>query len=175
MKNLIGCLSIVMIVLTVTSCVNNKPARNFNDIVDASAVSFIKQGLEGGQTDIKASKIAQTTSKNSRIINFAQMEISDHATINDNLQKMAITDKVAASDSVGAAHLAAITSMNNNSALKFDQAYIQLMINNHQDAIKIFNAAKNDRNEDVQRLARKTLPVLMMHLDSANAIATSLK
>ncbi|GAA4087448.1 DUF4142 domain-containing protein [Mucilaginibacter panaciglaebae] len=144
-------------------------------MVDESAVSFVKQGLEVSQTEINASKMAQTTSKNARVINFAQMMIADHAGVNDDLQKIAIANKIAASDSIGAAHQAAITSMANNSGVKFDQAYIQLMINGHQEAIKIFNVAKSDRNEDVQRFARKTLPVLMMHLDSANAIAASLK
>lgn len=144
-------------------------------MVDESAVSFIKEGLEAGQTEIKASKIAETTSKNSRVISFAQMVISDHAAINDDLQKMAIGEKIAATDSVSPAHQAAITGMRNNSALKFDQAYIRLMIGDHQEAIKLFNVAKTDQNEDVQRFAKKTLPVLIMHLDSANAIAASLK
>lgn len=161
--------------LSVLSCANNKHARNFTDIVDESAVAFIKQGLEAGQTEIKASKIAETTSKNSRVISFAQMVIADHINIDDNLQKMAITNKVAATDSVSGAHQAAIASMSNNSGLKFDQAYIRLMIDDHEQAIKLFNIAKTDRNEDIQRFAKRTLPVLMMHLDSANAIFQSLK
>ncbi|MFD2871231.1 DUF4142 domain-containing protein [Mucilaginibacter ximonensis] len=144
-------------------------------MVDESAVSFIKRGLEAGQTAIKASKIAEATSKNSRVINFAQMEIADHVNINDNLQKIAITNKVAATDSVSNVHQAAIEGMSKNSNLKFDQAYIRLMIDDHEEAIKIFNVAKTDRDEDIQRFARRTLPVLMMHLDSANAIAESLK
>ncbi|HEY9532887.1 MAG TPA: DUF4142 domain-containing protein [Mucilaginibacter sp.] len=175
MKRLIGCLSGMMILFAITSCIDNKRARNFNNMVDDSAVVFIKQGLEAGQTEIMASKIAETTSKNTRIVNFAHMMIADHATFNDDLQKIAIDDKIAASDSVSDAHQAAITSMTNNSGVKFDQAYLQLMIAGHQDAIKIFNIAKSDRNEAVQKFARKTLPVLMMHLDSANAIAASLK
>lgn len=176
MKNLIGCLSVTMVLLVAVACRNNKPARNFNNMVDESAVSFIKQGLEAGQTEIKASKIAETTSKNSRVINFAQMVISDHAAINDDLQKMAISNKIAAADSVSAAHQADISSMSNNSALAFDQAYIRLMIDDHQQAIKIFNTVKDDeRNSDIQHFAKKTLPVLMMHLDSAKAISASLK
>lgn len=175
MKNLIGCLSGLMMLLMMAACVNNKPARNFNNMVDENAGSFIKQGLEAGQTEIKASKIAETISKNARVISFAQMVIMDHTAINDDLQKMAIANKIAAADSVSAAHQATIVGMSNNSALKFDQAYIRLMIDNHQEAIKIFNAVKTDPNEDIQRFAKKTLPVLMMHLDSANAIASSLK
>jgi|GEM_PF-5635136 len=65
--------------------------------------------------------------------------------------------------------------MRKNSTIKFDYAYIRLMIDGHQGAVRIFDIAKKDRNEDIQWFARKTLPVLMMHLDPANAIAASLK
>lgn len=175
MKKIIGYLPGMMILLTITSCVDNKRARNFNDLIDDSTSAFVKQGLEIGQTEIRASKIAQNISKNARVVNFAQMMITDHTGINDDLQKIAIADKIAAGDSVSAAHQAAITSMNNNNGVKFDKAYMQLMISGNQEAVKIFNTAKSDRNEDVKGFARRALPVLMMHLDSATAIAASLK
>ncbi|WP_214070323.1 DUF4142 domain-containing protein [Mucilaginibacter sp. dw_454] len=175
MRNLIGCLSAMMMLLAVVSCVNSKHAKNYNDMVDGNTSSFIKQGLENSETGIKASKLAQTASKNTRVINFAQMVVTDNDGISDDLQKFAIADKITGGDSVSATHLATITDLNNYSGVKFDKAYLTTMITGHQDAIKLFTAAKADNNEDIKKFANKTLPILQAHLDSATAIAASLK
>lgn len=159
----------------VASCTNDKPAKNYNQLVDEGTSSFIKQGLEAGQTEIKASKIAETNSKNQRVISFAKMIIADHSQAGDELEKIAINNRVRGEDSVSTAHQQNIADLSNISGNKFDKAYMQMMVADHQDAVKLFKEASNNQNEDILKFAKKTLPVLQTHLDSANVISASLK
>ncbi|MCC8426737.1 DUF4142 domain-containing protein [Mucilaginibacter sp. UR6-11] len=175
MKNLFCFLSGLMIVFIMTSCKDKKRGKNYNDVIDESTSSFIKQGLEAGQTEIKASKIAEVNSKNSRIINFAKMMITDHALAGDELEKIAINNRIRGGDSISTDHQQFIGNITALKGKAFDKAYIEMMVTEHQNAIKLFTTASNDRIDEVQRFAKKTLITLKTHLDSANVIATSLK
>ncbi|TSJ40716.1 DUF4142 domain-containing protein [Mucilaginibacter corticis] len=157
------------------SCMNNKPAKNYNQLVDEATSSFIKQGLEAGQTEIKASKIAETNSKNPRVISFAKMMIADHSQAGDELEKIAINNRVRGEDSISTVHQQNISDLTNLSGNKFDKAYMQMMVADHRDAVKLFTEATKNQNEDILKFAKKTLPVLQTHLDSANAVSASLK
>jgi putative membrane protein len=164
-----------MIVAVLSSCADKKHGKNYNDIVDEGVSNFIKQGLEAGQTEIKASKIAEVNSKNPRIINFAKMMITDHALAGDELEKIAINNRVNGGDSISTAHqqlLADITALKGSA---FDKAYINMMVTEHQNAIKAYTVASDDRMDEIQRFAKRTLITLKTHLDSANNIATALK
>lgn len=144
-------------------------------MIDESSVSFIQQGLEAGQTEIKASEVAEANSKNPHILSFAKAIIMAHDTTNDALEQIAITNRVRGGDSISTVHQKTIANIKSLSGNAFDKAYIQLMVTEHQNAIKLYNAATNDRLDAIQTFARRALPVLKMHLDSANLICATLK
>jgi putative membrane protein len=176
MKNLIYFL--LGMLLLFSSCLNNnKQAKNYNNAatVDESGISFIKKGLEAGLTEVKAAKVAETNSKNQRILNFAKMMITDHTEAGDELEKIAIKQRVTASDSVSTEHQNKIMALSSKLGLEFDGPYMHMMVNDHEDAVKLFTAATQNKNPDIQNFAKKVLPTLQMHLDSAKAIVASLK
>ncbi len=177
MKKLLSLLTGVVIIFTISSCLDNKRAKNYNNntVVDEAASSFIKQGLEAGLAEIKAAKIAETNSKNPRIISFAKMMITDHTQAGDELEKIGINKRVTEGDTINAAHQKLIANIATKTGADFDRAYIQMMVTDHQSAIKLFIEATADKSIDIQNFAKKTLPALKMHLDSADAICASLK
>jgi putative membrane protein len=175
MKNLVYLLLGAMMLFTISSCLDNKHGKNYNATIDDEGSTFIRKGLEAGLTEIKASKIAETNSKNSRIISFAKMMIADHGEAGDELEKIAIKKRVTGGDSVSTEHQKNIDDIATKSGAAFDRAYIQMMVNDHQEAVKLFTGATIDRTADIQNFAKKVLPTLKMHLDSANAICASLK
>ncbi len=170
------CFLLGVTVLFVTSlCTDTKHAKNYNNLIDEGSISFIQQGLEAGQTQVKVAQLAAANSKNPHILSFAKSIIMDYDTTNDKLVKIAINNRVRGGDSVSAAHqktLANITSLSGNS---FDKAYIQFVVTEHQNAVKLYSTATNDRIDDIQSFARRTLPGLRAHLDSANLICATLK
>lgn len=175
MKNLVCLLYGIVVLFILSSCADSKRAKNYNLLIDEGSVSFIKQGLEASQTEINASKLAEGRSNNSHLISFASKVITDHAAAGDELEKIAINNKVKSGDSISVAHQQAIANMATLKGADFDKAYIQLMVADHQNAVKLYSVASDDRIEDIQRFARKTLPILKMHLDSASTIYAGLK
>lgn len=167
----------MMILFMASSCLDNKHAKNYNDneIVDESGSDFIKQGLEAGLAEIKAAKVAEINSGTPRVINFAKMMITDHIKAGDELEKISITKRVSEGDTVNTDHQKMIAAISAKKGAAFDKLYMQMMVNDHQNAVKLFTTAINNKNTDIQAFAKRTLPILKMHLDSANAICASLK
>jgi putative membrane protein len=177
MKNIIRLLSAMVVVFVMSSCMNNntKRPKNYNHLIDDGSVAFIQQGLEDGEAEIEASKVAQSVSKNPRILSYAKMIVTDHAAMGDELEKIAINNKVRGGDSISTDHQKNIVGIKALSGGDFDKAYIQMMVNTHQSAVKSFRTASTDKIEEIQKFARKILPTLKLHLDSANSICADLK
>lgn len=177
MKNLKPLYFLLALALVIQACGDNQRAKNFNDktLVDGGGLRFLKQGNEGGLTEIKASTLAETVSKNQRVSNFAKMMIADHTQAGKELSDLAKNKLVDLNDSLSIEHQKTIDSLAKLSNGDFDKAYMKMMVNDHMEAVSLFEEASNNKNNAVQKLARKTLPTLKMHLDSAKAIYTSLK
>lgn len=161
-----------------TSCNDNKRAKNYNEqtTVDDQGLDFIKSTYKNGLAEIKAAKIAQANSKNLRILNFAKMMIVDYSTADSELKKLADKKYVTFTDTIiepGHQHM--LDSISTLKGKPFDVAYMNMMVNDHDATINMFNDATNNHSKGVRDFAAKTLPVLKMHQDSARAISKSLK
>ncbi|MES2274740.1 MAG: DUF4142 domain-containing protein [Bacteroidota bacterium] len=177
MKNLRPLFVLPVLAVVIASCGDNQRAKNFNDktLVDGQALGFIKIANEAGLTEVKASTIAGTLSKNPRVISFAKMMVTDHTQAGKELTELADDKLVDKSDALSPEHQKTIDSMAKLTGAGFDRAYMGMMVNDHVQAVKLFEETSSNKNNAVQKFARKTLPTLKMHLDSAKAIATSLK
>jgi len=176
MKNLICLFFGVITVLFIYAC-QDKHGKNYNTTaqVDTAGVSFINNGIEGGLTEIKASGLAITNSNNQRVIGLAKIMIDDHTKAWDELKQIASDKQVNEKDTINAAHQQMINDLSKKSESAFDKAYLQMMVTDHQGAIKLFTGAAQNADPDIKNFAAKTLPIIKMHLDSANAILISLK
>jgi putative membrane protein len=177
MKKLIYLLLGVIALFTVPACQDNRHAKNYNDktLTDDGGLAFIKGGLEGGLTEIRASQIAKANSTNPRIISFADMMITDHTQAGAELRKIEAAKMVDAHDTINMEHKQMIVSLKSKTGADFDKAYINMMIADHEKAVGLFTDATNNTSNLIQDFSRKTLPKIQMHLDSARAIAAALK
>src|SRR5476651_1380685 len=172
MKKLIYLLSAAAISLSVLAC-SSGTAGNSN--VDQNTVLFVKNGIEGGLTEIKASGMAITNSNNQKVIAFAKMLIDDHTKANDDLKKLETDKKIDDTDTISSAHKLVLDGLSKKSGTAFDKAYLQMMVADHEQAIKLFTTGTKDIDPDIAKFATATLPTLKMHLDTANAICIALK
>jgi putative membrane protein len=155
----------------------NERAQSLNSKtqVDAQALGFIKVANESGLTEVKASALAQSISKNPRVVAFAKMMVSHHTMLNKELAQLALDKHVTRADTISRQHQKTIDSISKLPKNNFDKAYMNMMVKDHVDAVNLFEKTTSNRYNAVQDLAKKTLPKLKMHLDSARAIAASLK
>lgn len=170
-------LIMVAVVAVFASCMGNQKAKNYNEksLVDQGGLDFIHTGIVVGMTEIQASIIAKTKSKNLRIVKFADMMIMDHTAAGDSLKKIEADKYVDKTDTISPDTKKKLDSLQNLSDGAFDKAYMQMMVIDHQKAVQLFTSATTDKVAAIQAFAKRTLPKIQMHLDSATAIDASLK
>ncbi len=175
MKKLICLLSGALALLFVQAC-EDKHGKNYNKpTIDQDGVTFVKNGIEGSLTEIKASGLAITNSNNQRVIALAKMMIEDHTETIDELKKIETEKRVIESDTISSAHRQMIDDLSKKTDSRFDKAYLQMMVANHGEAVKLFTTAAANTDADIKNTASKTLPVIQMHLDSVQAVLAALK
>jgi putative membrane protein len=156
---------------------DNYKAKYYDEktLVDDVGVRLIHDGMEGGMTEIKASKLAAATSKNPRVVSLANMMIADHTKADSTILWMEDDKLITQKDTISAEHEAMIDTLSHKTGVDFDRLYVEMMVHDHEGAVDLFTEASNDKNQTIQDFARKTLPTIQMHLDSAKALAVSLK
>ncbi|HEY2583009.1 MAG TPA: DUF4142 domain-containing protein [Mucilaginibacter sp.] len=176
MKNLI-CLVLGVVSMLVVQACHEKRNKNYNQetLIDQQGLNFIKDATEGGLAEVKASGMAITKTSNQRVIAFAKIMITDHTQAGDELRKIATDQRVTEKDTISADHQKMIGDLASTSGRAFDKSYLQMMVNDHEKAITLFAGATTNNEEEIQNFAKKIMPVIQMHLDSAKAILASLK
>jgi putative membrane protein len=169
------CIALALVTLLVVQACNNKKAKNYNNISNANeeGLSFVKDALESGATEIKVSQLALTNSKNPEVLAFAKMIIADHTDADAELRKISGSKSV--NDTLTVAHQHLVSSLTNKTGREFDKEYTQAMVNDHENAIKVFKAGETNTDKKLKGFADKTLPKLQEHLKQANAICLGLK
>jgi len=176
MKNLIYALLCAGAFVSISSCAY-KQARNYNieTNADQDGLAFIKNGLEGGLTEIKASGLAITNSSNPRVLRLAKMMIEDHTAAENQLEKIKADKDIITADPISTEHMEMIHALSEKKGADFDKAYVQVMVNDHEKAVALFAGGIRVNAPEIEDFATKTLPTIQMHLDSSKAILASLK
>jgi len=173
------CLLVLLIpaLYTISSCDDAKKAKNYNQetTVGQSSLNFISTALDGGRTEVKLANVAEHISQNPRIIGFAKMMVSDHTKGIEELKKLRKKELINPDDALSTEHKKLIDSISKLSGTDFDKAYMRQMVIDHEKTAELFKEETQDRVASVQTFARKTLPTIQMHLDSAKAIDGALK
>jgi len=177
MKKLIYPVLGLALMFSVQSCMDNYKAKYLNEktLVDDGGVALIQNGLEGGMTEIEASKIALKNSQNQKVIGFANEMITDHSKANQVLDSIKDDKMLTEKDTISGEHKVILDSLKTKTGAAFDRAYISMMIHDHEEAIDLFKDASDDKNQTIQDFARQTLPTIEDHLKMAKDIDASLK
>jgi len=161
----------------VSSCDDPRKAKNYNQetTVDQSGLNFINTAIEGGRTEVKLANVAEHISQNPRIIHFAKMMTTDHTKGIEELKKLRAKELINADDVLSPEHRKLIDSLSKLSGTDFDKAYMHVMVADHEKTVDLFKEETREREASVQSFARKTLPTIEMHLNSAKSIEATLK
>ena len=168
---------LLLFAVCVQACDDNQKAKNYNNrtLVDDQGLDFIKSGHEAGLTELKAASVAQSISKNSRVLGFAKMMMTEHSQMGNDLSMLAKNRMVSLDNTLSEDHQKAIDSLKKQTGAAFDKAYINMTVNGHTKVAALFEANTSNKSGYVQDFARKYLPTIQKHLDSAKAIQASLK
>lgn len=131
---------------------------------------FIREAASGGMMEVELGRYAQQNAQNPRVKQFGAMMVRNHSKVNEELREIASGKNVTISD-LEDSHRRKMTDLQKKSGEDFDEAYIKEMVDDHEkDVDKFKKLAENGKDPDLKAFAAKTLPVLLMHLDSAKSI-----
>ena len=148
---------------------------------DATAVKeddseFLVEAANGGMMEVQAGQLASTKAKSARVKAFGSMMVRDHSKANEELKTLAASKNITIPSTLGEDHQKHINDLNEKKGNDFDEAYMNMMVDDHKkDVDKFEDASKNAKDADVKAFAAKTLPVLRTHLDSARSVHDGIK
>lgn len=162
--------------ITIQAC-NNRKGKNYNTngTLDDAGYTFIQTASETSLAEIEASTLAKKTSKNRRVLQFADMLIVHHTQLGGELKQLQSQSQLNFADTIGLDDQKTIAGLTKKSGDDFDKGYIKMMVDDHKRTVKLFNNAKSKKPDPIDSFVKKNLPVIEAHLDSAKAIASALK
>lgn len=136
---------------------------------------FMTQAASSGMLEVEAGRLAQDKGQNQEVKSYGKMMVDDHTKANDQLKTLAAQQNITLPDSMSQQHMDQLQSLRDQTGAEFDQAYMDLMVSSHEEAVSLFEDASNNlENAEVKSFASTTLPKLQQHLDHANQLNETL-
>lgn len=132
--------------------------------------------------EILPSKLAVDKAQNPAVKAYAQRMIKDHGMLEDSLHAMAKRQNISPAPSPLSNQLHSQTQttmqrLQGLSGAEFDQAYMQAMVQSHQEALNMIDNQLLPATQDPQlqmALSQKVRPIVSSHLQEAQQIQRSL-
>ena len=133
---------------------------------------FLTDAAGGGMLEVQLGQLAKTNAASKAVKDFGAMMVRDHSNANAQLKTLASKKNVALPATLPDKLQKHVDDLSKKTGADFDKDYINLMVDDHQDDIKMFEkCAKSDKEDaDIKTFAAKTLPTLYKHLDAAKAL-----
>ena len=139
------------------------------------------------QAEIELSRMAENKSQKPRVKEYAQMMVQDHTQAQDELRSAAGGGQ--SQVHLSKQHQQLSERLSRLSGEQFDTQYMNAMVQDHQQAVQMFQKETNSGNSGTtsQRqkpnaasdtdasIAREMLPTLQKHLDEAQQISRGLQ
>jgi putative membrane protein len=138
--------------------------------------SFMQQAAASDTFEISTGNIALQKGTLADVKTFGQMIVNDHTMSSKELKALAAQKSVVLPKTIPEDKRVKIALLNGLSGTAFDQAFATQQVDAHNEAISLFEQANRDiADAQVQAFVDKTLPVLRMHLQHAEALKETTK
>jgi len=145
--------------------------ENVNNDVKEDDSDFMIAAANGGMMEVEAGKIAQSNAAASNVKTFGSQMIADHNKAGEELKALAASKNVILPETPGEDVQGHLNEMKGLKGIKFDKHYVDMMVNDHDKTVSMFEeAAKDAKDADVRAWAAKTLPTLKGHQAAAKAM-----
>jgi putative membrane protein len=138
---------------------------------------FIKKAAAAGQLEISTSQLADQHAGSADVKTFAQMMVTDHTKVADDLKALAASKNVTLPADVPRSTKSEVDSLSKKNGTDFDKKYTaDVAVSAHKDAVKLFEKeAKDGKDADVKAFAAKNLPTLQEHYSHGQALQKTVK
>ncbi|HEX4926614.1 MAG TPA: DUF4142 domain-containing protein [Burkholderiales bacterium] len=137
---------------------------------------YLKQLAQDNIAEIELGKLAQQKAQDSQVKDFAQKMVDDHTKLLADLQKVAEEQDVQLPTAPDAKHQKMMKKMQSLSGEKFDREYMQAMVKDHKQAVKLLERTQKRAKVDaVKSAAQQAEPEIRNHLQMAQSVSKSEK
>jgi len=131
---------------------------------------FVTKAAELNTEEVRLSELAAQQATNPEVRSFAQQLVNEHTAATTELSGIASRKGLEAMGREDYDQRAA-TKLGKKSGADFDKAYVEKMVDAHEDAIDLFDkASRNAKDPELQSFASKMLPKLREHEEHAKSL-----
>ena len=132
---------------------------------------FIKEAASGGMMEVKLGNMAQQKASSQAVKDFGERMVQDHSKANEQLKQLAKNNNYRVPDQMIQKHQDKVNKLSALSGENFDKAYMEMMVEDHEEDIDKFQeAANNAIDPEIKAFASKTLPTLKEHYQLAQTV-----
>jgi putative membrane protein len=133
---------------------------------------FVNQVAAENLMEVRLAQAAQQRATNPSVKQFAQRMVIDHTSMQKLWMAAAKKNGIYFKADMSARHQQQAEQLRTLTGAAFDQTYMGLMVQNHQENVTSFQAQRNaGHSADVRQLIEVALPTLQEHLRTAQQIA----
>ncbi len=141
----------------------------------SEAQTFVNKAAVTNLFEIDAARKVESKTSDRAYKDFAQMMISDHTKMGDELKKQVSgMSGITIPTSLDQDHQQKLDKLGSESAAQFERDYRQSQIEGHQQAIKLFqefaSSAPGKEDAALKSWAKSSVPTLQKHLQHAEAL-----
>lgn len=143
--------------------------------LDTVDLAFFENAAYGGMVEVESSnKILQST-KDNNVKALANMMVADHTVANAELKSLATLKGYRLPQTLPDSKMKAIGKMDELKEEGRDEYYVQLMTEEHKNAVDLFSQAGKSKDKDIAKFANQLLPKLKAHYQHTLQVDTLLK
>jgi putative membrane protein len=133
---------------------------------------FIREAASANLKEVRLGQLAQSKSSNPAVKEYGLRMVTDHNRLEQDLISMVSRNGIALKPALTPDHVQQIHGLLvGPSGEPFDQAYMTMMIQDHQTDVARFESESRDANSpEVRDFAARSLPVLQQHLSLAQQV-----
>jgi putative membrane protein len=141
------------------SGIQGRDLKYFNDLAQAN------------MAEVEAAKLAQDKAQSEEVKKYAQHMVEDHGKMLEEQQQMAKTKNVEVPKQPKKDSQSAMKKLEGLSGEKFDQAFMEQMVKDHEKSLKLAReASKNAKDPELKQAAEQATPKIEEHLKMARQI-----
>ncbi len=155
---------------------NQTDTASMTSAVDSQDATFLQEAYAGGLKEVAASEQAKEKSSMKETKDVADMMISAHTEMNNQIKGIATAKKVTVPATLPQADAEQLNSSSAKTGKEFDKAYATALVDDHKKTIALFEKeVKEGKDADVKNLAQMALPDLKKHLEHAEQLVKKTK
>jgi putative membrane protein len=137
---------------------------------------FLEHAASAGMAEVELGKLAAQKGASQQVKDFGDRMARDHQNANVELEKLAGSKNLTLPSEPEKKEQRTLKDLQDKSGEKFDKAYMDLMVDEHEKDVKDFEReAKKASDPDVRAFADKTLGTLREHLQLAKDTESAVK